>query len=309
MDDAFATSASYRGAFVCLYACPLCIPTSLHTSHHPFQFSPPPFSFFFSLSLSLSLSRYLRIVVLCQRTPHSESAAYPFCKPLTAFQRENEHFWLGAAKEYTANPKATLTADVLWNTQAPGESNPQATSNPVHFPYNAHTEQAAASASSLSAADAQLVAERRTWKGKHGFVWWHAHVNWFLHKDSPRRASLDEYVASLKLRPSCIAVHIRRGDSCHDETKAYRKVRRGGGGWGAGALSLYCSQRISTVHSSNFILLPSLSLSLSYPSRSATRCRNTSTPSAQFLRSTTPPSITKSKKSNSFSLQLMNLPS
>ena len=243
------------------------------------------------------------------RPPHSESAAYPFCKPLTTFQRENEHFWLGAAKEYTANPKATLTTDVLWNTQAPGESNPQATSNPVHFPYNAHTEQAAASASSLSAADAQLVAERRTWKGKHGFVWWHAHVNWFLHKDSPRRASLDEYVASLKLRPSCIAVHIRRGDSCHDETKAYRKVRRGGGGWGAGALSLYCSQRISTVHSSNFILLPSLSLSLSYPSRSATRCRNTSTPSAQFLRSTTPPSITKSKKSNSFSLQLMNLPS
>ena len=180
---------------------------------------------FLALSLSLFLATFASSFCVNTRPPHSESAAYPFCKPLTTFQRENEHFWLGAAKEYTANPKATLTTDVLWNTQAPGESNPQATSNPVHFPYNAHTEQAAASASSLSAADAQLVAERRTWKGKHGFVWWHAHVNWFLHKDSPRRASLDEYVASLKLRPSCIAVHIRRGDSCHDETKAYRKVR------------------------------------------------------------------------------------
>ena len=45
----------------------------------------------------------------------------------------------------------------------------------------------------------------------------------FLHRDSPARAALDAYVASLGLRRDCIAVHIRHGDSCHDPTKPYRK--------------------------------------------------------------------------------------
>lgn len=50
-----------------------------------------------------------------------------------------------------------------------------------------------------------------------GFFWWHAHHLWIMLKDAPRRPELDSWIRSGihggGLGASCIAVHVRHGDS------------------------------------------------------------------------------------------------
>lgn len=57
------------------------------------------------------------------------------------------------------------------------------------------------------------------------FFWWHAQYLWLMLRDAPLRPVLDRYVASLELGDSCVAVHVRHGDSLLDETRQLKTHR------------------------------------------------------------------------------------
>lgn len=64
-------------------------------------------------------------------------------------------------------------------------------------------------------------------KLKYGFFWWILQNSWLLHKDSPRREEMETKTRALLFpegngREQCIAVQVRRGDSCHDATAPHR---------------------------------------------------------------------------------------
>ena len=65
----------------------------------------------------------------------------------------------------------------------------------------------------------------------HGQLWWSAQVLWFMFKNAPKRDILDNYAKSLgihdelesRVRRSCIATHIRQGDSCGDIILGFKR--------------------------------------------------------------------------------------
>lgn len=64
----------------------------------------------------------------------------------------------------------------------------------------------------------------------HGELWWSAQILWFMFKDAPKRSVLDNYAKSLNIHDklnkspkSCIAVHIRQGDSCGDVILGFKR--------------------------------------------------------------------------------------
>lgn len=65
------------------------------------------------------------------------------------------------------------------------------------------------------------------------FFWWHAQHLWLMLRDAPLRPALDSYAASLKLGDSCLAVHVRHGDSILD---ASRQLKAHGWSAYAGAI-------------------------------------------------------------------------
>ena len=66
---------------------------------------------------------------------------------------------------------------------------------------------------------------------QHGDLWWSAQILWFMFKNAPKRSILDNYAKSLHIhdeldqstRKSCIAVHIRQGDSCGDVILGFKR--------------------------------------------------------------------------------------
>ncbi|KAH9261689.1 hypothetical protein BASA81_000345 [Batrachochytrium salamandrivorans] len=64
-------------------------------------------------------------------------------------------------------------------------------------------------------------------KLKYGFFWWILQNSWLLHKDAPKRAEIESETQKLLFphdqgRHECIAVQVRRGDSCNDVTAPHR---------------------------------------------------------------------------------------
>jgi len=60
-------------------------------------------------------------------------------------------------------------------------------------------------------------------KLKHGFFWWMLQHIWLLHKRAPKREEMERRVREiLGSNMECVAVHVRRGDSCDDPTARHR---------------------------------------------------------------------------------------
>lgn len=64
-------------------------------------------------------------------------------------------------------------------------------------------------------------------KLKYGFFWWILQNSWLLHRDAPKRAEMEATTQQLLFPPGqgrheCIAVQVRRGDSCKDATAPHR---------------------------------------------------------------------------------------
>ena len=60
-------------------------------------------------------------------------------------------------------------------------------------------------------------------KLKYGFFWWMLQNIWILHRDAPKRQEMENRVrALLGDSTECVAVHVRRGDSCDDPTARHR---------------------------------------------------------------------------------------
>jgi hypothetical protein len=60
-------------------------------------------------------------------------------------------------------------------------------------------------------------------KLKYGFFWWILQHIWLLHKSAPKREEME--ARTLRVIPAnreCVAVHVRRADSCHDDTATHR---------------------------------------------------------------------------------------
>jgi hypothetical protein len=65
----------------------------------------------------------------------------------------------------------------------------------------------------------QYVTTERASRLVYGLMWWLGHRAWYLLKDSPKRPELDAFVQRAGLTGgSCLAIHVRRGDSCNDKT-------------------------------------------------------------------------------------------
>jgi hypothetical protein len=59
---------------------------------------------------------------------------------------------------------------------------------------------------------------------KYGHLWWHAQLLLYMFTGAPKFSVLQDYSRKmLGDTPSCIGVHIRRGDSCNDGSSSYKK--------------------------------------------------------------------------------------
>lgn len=60
-------------------------------------------------------------------------------------------------------------------------------------------------------------------KLKHGFFWWILQHIWILHKRAPKREEMELLtMQAIPAHRECVAVHVRRADSCHDDTAKHR---------------------------------------------------------------------------------------
>ena len=143
---------------------------------------------------------------------------YAYCRPIATIAadyqgRPNEagHHQRVATEhsKHTAEEKLH-NLQPLWNDIAPGEDNPQANSE-------------------SSIIGGRWVAglppgKMTTLRKATGYLWFHAQLMWALHDKAPRRRELENYVAGLKMggtsgRGTCIAVHVRHGDSCGEKDR------------------------------------------------------------------------------------------
>jgi hypothetical protein len=68
--------------------------------------------------------------------------------------------------------------------------------------------------------------ENNPWRTKHGFLWWHAQVTWWLLKNAPMRPTYEKFIDNIGLdTKSCIGVHIRHGDSCADPAQPFKRCK------------------------------------------------------------------------------------
>ena len=122
--------------------------------------------------------------------------------------------WKPRYKKHHSNDDYTMTATEHWiSRMAPGEVfSHQNHQDPAHWSYLrfiSHFPHAVNEVSRL--------------KLKYGFFWWMLKQMWLLHENSPKRSLMERKVLDLIGRENeCIAVQVRRGDSCNDPTAPHR---------------------------------------------------------------------------------------
>lgn len=65
----------------------------------------------------------------------------------------------------------------------------------------------------------------KSWIFRRTFFWWHAQHLWYLVHDAPDRSALDAWRAGIPLSPTCLAVHVRHGDTCNDVVNNHKVCR------------------------------------------------------------------------------------
>lgn len=153
--------------------------------------------------LCLPHGKYLMDYGRCDCPPTflpASDVQYSFCKPYSAIDLTIDLERV-QAEFYENHKTVALQGDEIWfANNAPGDENPHNNLNPVHYE----------------------IGELRK---RHGFLWEHAQSLYYLLHNSrtkPHNDRIRERLGLTAPNTRCVAVHVRHGDSCHDQYQDHR---------------------------------------------------------------------------------------
>jgi hypothetical protein len=135
---------------------------------------------------------------------------FPACIPEAEYGEIANDYLLGRLRSLGQTPDEIrknylTTTDHVLATTAPGEKYPYR-DDPDFIGYD--------------------FPENNPWRTKHGFLWWHSQVMWWLLKSAPMRPTYEKFEKDIGLDTrSCIGVHIRHGDSCNDPAQPFKRCK------------------------------------------------------------------------------------